>query len=658
MTEVERRRAGPNATAADAQHALAASELRYRRLFESAKDGIFILDAESGKIVDVNPFLVALIGYSRADLLERCLWEIGVFKDVAASKEAFAELQTQDYVRYEHLPLETRDGRKIAVEFVSNVYLVDGGRVVQCNVRDITARKQAEDDLMLRDHAIEAISLGIVITDPTLPDNPLTYVSPGFTRLTGYASAEALGRNCRFLGGRDTDPEFTRKLADAIAARQPCRVELVNYRRDGTSFWNEVSITPVVDAAGQLTHFVGVQTDVTERRDLAAQFLQSQKMEAIGQLAGGVAHDFNNLLSVILSYAEIVADDLAPDATMLGDVIEIRTAALRATDLTRQLLAFSRRQVLAPKVLDLHRIVVGMQKLLRRLLGESVTLNLLPALELWRVKADPGQVEQIVMNLAVNARDAMPRGGELTIETANVVLDANYARTHHEVTPGAYVMLAVTDTGCGMDATTKARMFEPFFTTKEQDKGTGLGLATVFGIVKQSGGHIWVYSEPGLGTVFKIYFPQVFGVAEEAAIEPVTELARATETILLVEDDEQVREIAVNILRRCGYIVLVACNGGEALMICETHGAQIDLLLTDVVLPRMSGRQIVARLGPMRPDMKILFMSGYTGDAVRQHGVLEGGVAFLGKPFTPGSLTRKVREVLRAAARETHAPPI
>ena len=644
-------RQGPDTSQDESRHALEASELRYRRLFESAKDGIFILDATSGKIVDVNPFLCELTGYARAEFLDRYIWEVGVFKDIAASKEVFAELQARAYVRYEHLPLETRDGKKIAVEFVSNVYLVEGGRVIQCNVRDITARKQAEDDLGMRDHAIQAVSQGIVISDPTLPDNPVIYVSPGFTRLTGYSAEDAIGHNCRFLAGKDTDPALMRQLGRAVAAHLPCTVEILNYRKDGTSFWNELAISPVLDLHGHVTHFVGVQTDVTERRSLAAQFLQSQKMEAVGQLAGGVAHDFNNLLSVILSYAELVAEELPAGAPMRADVLEIRTAALRATDLTRQLLAFSRRQVLEPKVLDLHVSVLGMEKLLRRLLGEDITLNLLPSVDLWRVRADPGQVEQIVMNLAVNARDAMPRGGDLTIETANVELDASYARSHHEVTPGAYVMIAVTDTGCGMDQATQARMFEPFFTTKDKDKGTGLGLATVFGIVKQSGGTIWVYSEPGRGTTFKIYFPRVFGVAEAVPIEPVAELGRATETILLVEDDDQVREIALNILRRCGYVVLVASNGGEALMICETHGARIDLLLTDVVLPRMSGRQIAARLAPMRPEMKILFMSGYTGDAVRQHGILETGVAFLGKPFTPGTLTRKVRDVLRGTTR-------
>jgi two-component system, cell cycle sensor histidine kinase and response regulator CckA len=392
--------------------------------------------------------------------------------------------------------------------------------------------------------------------------------------------------------------------------------------------------------------------DITERCMLEEQLRQAQKMDAVGRLAGGVAHDFNNLLSVILSYACMAIEDLKAGDPLRADLQEIEAAAQRAAELTRQLLAFSRQQVLEQRVVDLDEVVSGMTSMLGRLLGEDVVLTVTADHELGRVIADRGQIEQVVMNLAVNARDALPDGGKLTVALRNVDLDASYAQAHPGVAPGAYVMLAVTDTGVGMDAATAARIFEPFYTTKETGKGTGLGLATVFGIVQQSQGHVVVHSEPGQGATFEVYLPRTDLEADRAEPRRAAAPLRGSETILLVEDEEKVRIVACAILRRNGYHVLDASNAGEAFLVSKDFDGAIQLLLTDVVMPRMNGQKLAELLAPARPDMQLLFASGYTDDAVVRNGV-EAGVAFVQKPFTPDVLLRKVREVLdaRGAAR-------
>jgi PAS domain S-box-containing protein len=389
-----------------------------------------------------------------------------------------------------------------------------------------------------------------------------------------------------------------------------------------------------------------VEAEVAERLNAEEALRQAQKMEAVGRLAGGIAHDFNNLLSVILGYAHLLQGSLDGDPRYGGDLREIRTAGERAASLTRQLLAFSRQQVLDPRVLDLAEVVRNLEPMLRRIVGEDIEITVGEQPVLGRVKADPGQLEQVLMNLVVNSRDAMPTGGKLTIEIANVVLDDEYATHHLGVVAGPHVMLAVSDNGVGMDRATAARIFEPFFTTKEKGKGTGLGLSTVFGIVQQSGGTIWVYSEPGAGTTFKIYLPMT---TDDAAL--LREPDRAgklggSETILLAEDEEQVRVMVATILRRQGYTVLEARDAMAAIHHAGHHGGAIHLLLTDVVMPDIGGRSLAEQIGALRPGLRVLYVSGYTDDAVVRHGVLEADVAFLQKPITPDALARKVREVL------------
>jgi two-component system cell cycle sensor histidine kinase/response regulator CckA len=394
----------------------------------------------------------------------------------------------------------------------------------------------------------------------------------------------------------------------------------------------------------------GEQTlrNIDERRaELEVELRQAQKMDAIGQLAGGIAHDFNNLLSVILGYTVLAIDGLPPESVLRPDLEEVAKAARRASELTRQLLAFSRKQALRPRIVDLNQIVTGFERMMRRVVGDDVSVTIYRAPELGKTVADPGQIEQVLMNLIVNARDAMPTGGSIGIVTRNAILDEAFAREHRGLEPGRYVALSVTDTGTGMDAATRARIFEPFFTTKAQDKGTGLGLSTVWGIVRQSGGHVEAESEVGRGSTFTLYLPWVTGQADETRPEPAPPSSvRGSETVLLVEDDEQVRGFVRDVLYRHGYVVLEAQNGGEAFLIAEQHGSPVHLLLTDVVLPRMSGRALAARIRRTLPGLRVLFVSGYNEASVVDQGVLDSGVPFLSKPIAPDDLLRKVRAVL------------
>lgn len=516
---------------------------------------------------------------------------------------------------------------------------------------DITERKHAEQLLELQQRAMNATSEGIIVSDALQPDLPIVYVNLAFEKLTQYSSSEVIGRNCRFLQGPETDLAIVAEIRAAVREGRSTSVEILNYRRDGSTFWNLLSITPVRDAQGTITHFVGVQRDITERRLIAEQMRQSQKMEAIGRLAGGIAHDFNNLLTIVLGNAELAIEDLPQGDPRRELVQEIAHAGQRAASLTTQLLAFSRKQVLEPKVVDLNVLVADTERLLRRLIGEDIELRTVLEPNLHSVRVDPVQIEQILLNLTVNARDAMPGGGRLTIETQNVRLDEAFGLSHPDVRPGRYALLAVSDSGHGMDEGTKARIFEPFFTTKERGKGTGMGLPTVYGIVQQSGGYIWVYSEVGQGTTFKIYLPEFTSAPTRPVSEPLLKASlRGDETLLLVEDEAMVRALARRILESQGYRVLEAKDGAEALEIAAEHGDSIDLLITDVIMPGMGGKQLAEILRSHRAEMQVLYVSGYTDDTIVEQGMLSPGVAFLQKPFTHESLSAKVRAVLNQRA--------
>jgi PAS domain S-box-containing protein len=443
--------------------------------------------------------------------------------------------------------------------------------------------------------------------------------------------------------GIASTPMFA-QLQRCMDDRVPSAMQNEFHYPDGAVRSFELHIEPWEDGVMVLS------IDVTEIRKTEAQLRHSQKMEAVGRLAGSVAHDFNNLLSVILGYSSMLLSDLKPVDPIRGDIDMIRIAGEKAAGLTRQLLAFSRQQVLAPRVLDLNEVVQGSEQMLTRLLGEDIELVMRYESSLSLVRVDPGQIDQVVMNLCLNARDAMPNGGKLTVETSDVVLDESYAAKHFDVTTGPYVMLAVSDTGCGMDQETQSHIFEPFFTTKGPGKGTGLGLSTVFGIVRQSNGHIWVYSEPGKGSSFKIYLPRAAGqeIDLEEFVVPMT--LDGTETILLVEDQDEVRRVAREILVRRGYQVIAAQSAGEALLASERHPSIIHLLLTDVIMPQMSGRELAQRLLPLRPEMKVLYMSGYTDNAIVYHGILDSGLPYVQKPLVPETLARRVREVLDSPA--------
>jgi two-component system, cell cycle sensor histidine kinase and response regulator CckA len=627
-----------------AESTLREQEALLRGILDNLQDAFLRADL-SGRLAMVSRSAARMYGYESIQEMEGLAAE-RLYADPQERAVIVREIQRSGRVSDRIGQARRKDGSTFWVSMNAQICRDETGKMVGTEgfVRDITERRRGDAEREQLARAIEQAAEIILVTDG---QGTIQYVNPAFEIVTGYSREEAIGKTPRIVKSGEQDEAFYRSLWETIGGGRIWQGRFVNRKKDGTTYTEEATISPVRDAGGVIAAFVAVKRDITRDLSLKAQLLQSQRMEGIGRLAGGVAHDFNNLLSVILNCTEFALQGVREGDPMKSDLQEVLKAGERAAALTRQLLAFSRKQVLEPQVLNLNRIVDNLERMLRRVIGEDVNLKLALQPALGRVRADPGQIEQVLMNLVINARDAMPAGGRLTIETAEVELDEEYTAHHMSVAPGPYVLLAISDTGCGMDDQTKSRLFEPFFTTKEKGKGTGLGLSTVYGIVKQSGGDIWAYSELGRGTTFKVYFPLA---TEEGDPVPASRMpqrpAIGTETILVVEDEPAVREVAVRILRAAGYRVLTAANGNDALLTSQTYSGVIDLLLTDVVMPKTGGRQIAERMCVQRPDMRVLYMSGYTDDAIVHQGVLDPGTRFIGKPFSAADLTRKIRDAL------------
>ena len=633
-----------------AEAAARESEGRYRAVVEQAADAILVFEP-GGRIIDANRRACESLGYALGELLRLTVADVEA--DPAARARELAPGDT-DTIPGRH---RRRNGTTFPVE-VRVGSLETGGRPMRVAlVRDVTDRERAEAALREREEllrqVIAHIPAGVFWKDR---DSVLRGCNEQFARDHGFGSpSEVVGKTDMDLPVAPA--EAARFAADdrrvMATGEQVLNAEEAQSRPGGKAYLL-TSKVPLRDAAGAVTGVLGVYQDITERKRLEDQLRHTQKMDAVGRLAGGVAHDFNNLLTVINGFSDIALEALPDDNPARELIAEVRKAGDRAAGLTRQLLTFGRRSGTDPRLVDPNDLIRDTQGMLRRLIGEDIVLSVALAPDPGRVWADPDQVQQVLLNLAVNARDAMPAGGRLTIETQAVTLDEEYTRSRPDVAPGGYVLLAVTDTGCGMDAVTLARAFEPFYTTKEVGKGTGLGLSTVHGIVKQAGGHVAVYSEPGRGSAFKVYLPRApEGVEPDLVGEPAAApdpVPRGVETVLLVEDEPAVRALARGVLDGCGYAVLEAADGREALRVAGDHPGPIDLLVSDVVMPHMGGQELADLLRATTPGLRVLFVSGYTDRAVFRHELLAAGSTFLQKPFSPAALARRVREVLDAGA--------
>ncbi len=632
------------------ERAHGAYEARYRTLLNAVPLPLVLYHRETSRILAANRAMHEQLSIG-SDLVGRLVSELA-HEDEPARYAQEREPERSERKARGLWRLRGGDGRVIEAEVTTYDLAFDDQPARMALLRDVTAARRSEAERLLLREAIARINDLLVITS-AVPDAdgnlPIVFVNEAFERHTGWNRDEVMGMSGTMLDGPATDPAVIARVHDQLRRGEEVRAELQHYTRDGREYWVELVIVPVTDANGLRTHWVAVHRDISDRKMLEEQLFQSQKMEAVGRLAGGVAHDFNNVLTAISGFSELLLEELPAGEGPHEEVLQILAAAARATALTRQLLAFSRKQIMRPQAVDLGVLVTDMERLLQRVATEEISIRITVAERISPVLADPVQLEQVLLNLAVNGSEAMPAGGVLSIAVSDVALGESYAQGHHGVQPGHYVCLVVTDSGVGMDRTTRERIFEPFFTTKKG--GTGLGLSTVYGIVSQSGGHVWVHSESGVGSTFKIYLPVATG---ELPLGESTDIGAAVlgghETVLVVEDEALVREVTRAMLQRRGYRVLVANDGDHALRVAESHYGIIDLLLTDVVMPRANGRRVAEQLRMLRPNVRVLYMSGYTDDAIVHHGVLEPGISLLEKPFTELALARAVRERLDAPA--------
>jgi len=630
----------------EAKRRLQEGESRYRSVFENTGTATVIIE-EDGTVTLANDQFAALCGYTREEIEGRKSWiEFVAEKDREKTREYYhrRRLDPRGTPARHECDLVDRNGE--VRNILLTVNMITGTSQCVASLLDITERKRA--DMALREseekYRLLVANAGEAIL--IVQDGDIRFLNRKCLEMTGYSEEELLESRFADLVHPDDRGMVLQRYEERLRGeREPETYAFRILNKAVEEIWVQLCGARIT-WEGRPADLAFLQ-DITEQKKLEAQFVQAQKMEAVGRLAGGIAHDFNNMIGAILGYCDLILPGLREGDPLYSDIMQIKICAERSAALTRQLLAFSRKQILVPKVLNFSEVVEEFKSVLSRLIGEHIKLQIIRRASLGFVKADHGQIEQIIMNLAVNARDAMPDGGKLTIEIENVQIDERYAATHIGATSGPHVMLAVTDTGCGMAPETLSRIFEPFFTTKEPSKGTGLGLSTVYGIVKQSGGSIWVYSELGKGTTFKLYFPRVEGARTEMKPVRPDALRGAGETVLVVEDSDALRNLVVQILARGGYRVVAARNGGEALLTCERFPGRIELLLTDVVMPQMGGRELANRLTQSCSEMKVLYMSGYTDSSITHNGMLEAGVHFIQKPFNVEALLAKVREVLR-----------